>query len=141
MKTKRRKERKNVTSEKGNMGSANKNARGYKFAPLFVANCCGLSSPYWSFRSRSDILLLHAVVCRSSTLAFFGAINFTIKRSALCSAVLRHSPSPWAAVVHRPALVPKALRSPSRRHHILSFSCPPTQLGAARRHGTRAGST
>ena len=47
-----------------------------------------------------------------------------MKCSAPCSAVLRHCPSSWAAVVHRSALIPKALRS-SRKHPIHSFSCPP----------------
>ena len=46
--------------------------------------------------------------------------------SASCSAVLRHSSSSWAAVVHWSALMQKALRS-SRKHPIHSLSWPPTQ--------------
>ena len=57
---------------------------------------------------------------------FSAAIRFAMKCSAPCSAVLRHSPSSWAAVVHWSALMPKALRS-SRKHPIYSFFWPPTQ--------------
>ena len=58
---------------------------------------------------------------------FSATIYFAMKCSAPCSAVLRHSPSPWAAVVHWSALMRKALRS-SRKHPIhSSFSWPPTQ--------------
>ena len=67
----------------------------------------------------------HTTACRSSALAFSAAIHFAMKCSAPCSAVLRHSPSSWAAVVHWSALMSKALRS-SRKHPIHSFSCPPT---------------
>ena len=60
---------------------------------------------------------------RSPALVFSAAIHFAMKCSAPCSAVLRHSPSSWAAVVHWSALMPKALRS-SRKHSIHSFSWP-----------------
>ena len=63
-----------------------------------------------------------------SSLGFSAAIHFAMKCCAPCSAVLRHSPSSWAAVVHWSALMPKALRS-SRKHPIHSFSWPPTQPG------------
>ena len=60
----------------------------------------------------------------SPVLAFSSAIHFTMKRSTPgSSAVLRHSPSPWAAVVHWSALIPKVQR-PSRRHPIYFFSAP-----------------
>ena len=68
----------------------------------------------------------HTTACHSPALAFSAAIHFAMKRSAPCSAVLRHSPSFWAAVVHWSALISKALRS-SRKHSIHYFSCPPTQ--------------
>ena len=68
----------------------------------------------------------HITACRTQALTFSATIYFTMKRSDPCSAVLRYSPSSWAAVAHRSALIPKALRS-SRRHPIHSFSCPPTQ--------------
>ena len=42
----------------------------------------------------------HATACRGPALAFSAAIHFVMKSSAPCSAVLRHSPSSWAAVVH-----------------------------------------
>ena len=67
--------------------------------------------------------VVHAVVLPST---FSTAIHFDMNRSAPCSAVLRHSPSSWAAVVHWSALIPKALRS-SRKHPINSFSWSPTQ--------------
>ena len=68
----------------------------------------------------------YTTACRSPALAFSAAVHVAIKRSAPCSAVLRHSPSSWAAVVHWLALILKALRS-SRRRHIHSISWPPTQ--------------
>ena len=69
----------------------------------------------------------HTTACRSPALASSATINFAIKCSALCSTVLRHSPSSWTAVVHWPALMPKALRS-SRKHSIhYYFSWPITQ--------------
>ena len=55
--------------------------------------------------------------------AFSPAIYFAMKRFCSCSAVLRHSPSSWAVVVHWWALMPKAPKT----HPIHSFSCPPTQ--------------
>ena len=66
---------------------------------------------------------MYTTVCRSLALAFSTAIHFAMKRSASCSAVLRHPPASWAAVVYWSALMPKALRS-SRKHPIHSFSCP-----------------
>ena len=42
----------------------------------------------------------HTTACRSPASAFSAATNFAMKCSASCSAVLRHSPSSWAAVVH-----------------------------------------
>ena len=101
----------------------------YKFAPLVASQqgranqheptCFRLPFP-WPFPSRSCILL-HAVV---SALASSAAIHFAMKCSAPCSAVLRHYPSSWAAVVHWSAFMPKALRS-SKKHPVHSFSCPP----------------
>ena len=68
----------------------------------------------------------YTIACRSPALAFSAAIHFAMKRFAPCSAVLRHPPRPWAAVVHWSVLIPKALRS-SRKHPIHSFSWPPTR--------------
>ena len=111
------------------MTSANQTPGGHKFAPLVASRqgranqhepaCFGLSSP-WSFPSRSGIPL------HSPALFFSAAIHFAMKRSAPCSAVLRHPPPSWAAVVHWSALMPKALRS-SRKHPIHYFSWPPKQ--------------
>ena len=71
------------------------------------------------------VTFAHTTACRSSALTFSAAIYFAIKRSAPCTAVLRHSPSSWAAVAQRSALMPKTLRS-SGKHPIHSVSCPPT---------------
>ena len=68
----------------------------------------------------------HITACRSPALTFSAAIYFAMKCSAPCSAVLRHPPSSWAAVVHWSALMPKAPR-PSRKHPIHYFFWPPTQ--------------
>ena len=110
------------------MASADQTPGGYKLAPPVASQqgranqrepaCFGLSSP-WSFPSRSGI-------CRSPALVFSATIHFAMKCSAPCSAVLRHSPSSWAAVVHWSALMPEAMRS-SRKHPVYSFSWPPTQ--------------
>ena len=113
------------------MTSANQTPGGHKFAPLVASQhgranqderaCFGLYSP-WPFQSRLGIPL-HAVV---QPCFFQQMVHFAMKSSAPCSAVLRHSPSSWAAVIHWSALMPKALRS-SRKHPIHSFSWPPTQ--------------
>ena len=65
-------------------------------------------------------------VYRSPALTFSATIHFAVKRSASCSAVLRHSPSSWAAVVHWSALdtgssevvqeTPHPLSPPSPHH-------------------------
>ena len=68
----------------------------------------------------------HNTARRSLALEFSAAIHFAMKRSAPCSAVLRHSPLSWATVVHWSALIPKALRS-SRKHPVHSFFRPPKQ--------------
>ena len=52
----------------------------------------------------------YTATCRSPSLAFSAAIQLTMKCSAPCSSVLRHSPSSWATVVHWSALIPKYLR-------------------------------
>ena len=113
------------------MAFANQTPRGYKFATLVASQqrranqhepaCFGLSSPR-SFLSRAGIPLY----C-TTALTFSAEIHFAMKCSAPCSAVLRHHPPSWAAVVHWSTLMPKALKS-SRKHPIHSFSWPPTQL-------------
>ena len=92
------------------MASANQTPRGYKFALLvasqqwrvsqYVSACFGLSSPL-----ALPVTFGHTTVCRSLTLAFTVAIHFVMKYSGPFSAVLRHSPSSWAAVVHWSALM------------------------------------
>ena len=62
--------------------------------------------------------------CRSPALVFCATIHLAMKCSAPCSTVLRHSLSSWAAVVHRSALVPKALRSSTKSPHPLFFLVP-----------------
>ena len=71
----------------------------------------------------------HTTTCYSPALDFSAAIHFTMKRSAPCSAVLRHSLSSWGLQSSRSlwsALMSKALSS-SRKHPIHYFSCPLTQ--------------
>ena len=114
----------NVTPEKDDTISANQTPGGYKFAPLVASqlwranqrepDSFGLFSP-WSFPSRSGIL----VYCIST------AIYFAMKRSAPCSAVLRHFPSSWAAVVPWSMLMPKALRLSRKHPNQLFFPGPP----------------
>ena len=112
------------------MASANQTPGGQKFAPL-VANqqgranqhepaCFGLSFP-WPFPSHSGIPL-HAIVQPWFLLHY----PFCHEMFRPLFAVLRHSPSSWAAVVHWSALMPKALRS-SKKPPIHSFAWPPTQ--------------
>ena len=122
----------NVTPEKDVMASAHQTPVGYKFAPL-VASQQGLSEPararlLWVILSLVlPVTFGHNTACRSPALAFSAAVHFAMKYcAASCSAVLRHSPTSWAAVVHWSALMPKALRS-SRKHPIHSFSWPPPQ--------------
>ena len=70
------------------------------------------------------VMVGYPTACCSPVLAFSAMIQFTMKRSSPCSAVLHHYPSSWAAVFHCWALMPRVLRS-SRRHPIHYFSCPP----------------
>ena len=132
MKTQRRKRNKtNVTPEKNNTTYANQTPGVYKFAPLAASQLWqanqhepayfGLSTS-WSFPSRSG----HMTACCSPALGFSAAIHLAMKCSAPRAAVLRHSPSSWAPVVHWWSLMPKALRS-SRKFPIHSLSWPPTQ--------------
>ena len=113
------------------MSSAKLNAR-----RIQVHATCG-ESTMWSEPAPAPLLwailslvlpatFRHTRACRSPTLAFSAVNYFATKRSAPCSAVLCHSPSFWAAVIHWSALMPKALKS-SRKHPIHSFSWPPTQ--------------
>ena len=66
----------------------------------------------------------YTTTCRSPSLAFSAAIQLTVKRSAPCPSVLRHSSSSWATIVHSSALIPKSLKS-SRRYPVHCFSSPP----------------
>ena len=68
----------------------------------------------------------HIAACRSAALALSAAIHFVMKISAPCFAVLCHSPSSWAAIIHLSGWMPKTLRS-SRRHPIHSVSGPPAE--------------
>ena len=63
--------------------------------------CFGLSCP-WSFPSRSG--KLHCAVVQP-------CLSLAMKPFPPCSAVLRHSPSSWAVVVHCSALIPTGLKS------------------------------
>ena len=106
------------------MTSANQTPGGYKFAPL-VASQQGRANQHLLWATLFLVLPVtfeHTTACRSPALVFSATIHFAMK----CSAVLRHSPSSWVAVVHWSALMPKALRS-SMKHRIHSFSWPLTQ--------------
>ena len=86
----------------------------------------------WTFISLVlPVTFGHTTACRSPALASSAAIDFAMKRSAPCPAVLRHSSSSWAAVVHWWTFMPKTLRS-SRRHPIHSF--PPSPHAARAPH-------
>ena len=118
------------------MTSANQTLGGYKPVSLVASQqgrtnqhepaCFRLPSP-WSFPSRSGIRL-YAVV--QPWLSLHAAIHFAMECCAPCSAVLRHSPSSWATVVHWSVLMPKALRS-SRKHPI-EWQRENTKYGATR---------
>ena len=68
----------------------------------------------------------HVTACRSAALAFSPAIHFVMNNSAPCFAVLCHSSSSWATIVHLSGWMPKTLRS-YRRHPTHSFYCPPAE--------------
>ena len=115
------------------MSSVNQSPGGYKFAPLMASqhndertSTSPLALGYLLLLGPSRHVRAYESACRSPALSFSAAIHFAMKCSAFCSAVLRHPPSSWTAVVHYLALVPKALRS-SKKHHIHSFPWPPTQ--------------
>ena len=129
MKAYRRKRKKtNVTPEKDDMASANQTPGGYKFAPLVASQQCGERT------STSPLALGYPLLGISRHVRAYGCMPWS-SPSFRCSgpfrremfrplsAILRHSPSSWAAVVHWSALMPKALSS-SRRYLIHSFSCP-----------------
>ena len=130
IKTKTKQKKTNVTPEKDVMTSAKQTPGGPKFAPLVASQqgranqnepaCFGLSSS-WPF---CHVRAYHCMP--SSSLGFLCNDQFRHEMFPSCSAVLRHSPSSWAAVVHWSALMPKALRS-SMKHPIHSFSWPRTQ--------------
>ena len=112
------------------MTCANQTPGEYNFA-LFVASqqgrtnqhkpvCFGRSS-HWSFSLRSGIPL-YAVVRPWPSLQQTN--HSAMKCSTLCSAVLRYSPSSWAAVIHWSALMPKAVRSSRKQPHPLFFLVP-----------------
>ena len=64
----------------------------------------------------------HTFACRSLALAFSAEINFAMKRFSFCSAVLRHSPSSWAAVVQWLAfLAAHAAPPPTNSPNIMHF--------------------
>ena len=113
------------------MTSANQTPGGYKFAPLVACQlwranrndpaCFGLSI----LSLVLPVTFGHATTaCHSPAVAFSATINFAMKHAAPCSAVFCHSHSSWTVVGHWSALIPKAL-TPSRKHPIHSFSCPP----------------
>ena len=112
-----------TTPEKDVMASANQTPGGYKFAPLVAIVNKGERTSTSPLALGYHLLVLpvtfgHTTACRSPALVFSATIHFAMKCPAPCSAVLRHSPSSWAVVVHWSALMPKALRS-SRKHPMM----------------------
>ena len=96
------------------MASANQTPGGYKFAPLVASLLWRATQARLLWTILSLVLPVtfgHTTAYRSPALAFSAAINFAMKCSTSCSAVLRHFSSSWAAAVHWSALMPKALRS------------------------------
>ena len=101
-KNKAKQNKTNVTPEKDVMTSANQTPGGHKFAPLVASQqgranqhepaCFGLSLAL-------PITFGHTTACRSPALVFSATIHFATKCPAPCTAVLRHSPSSWAAAV------------------------------------------
>ena len=96
---KRRRNRTNVMQEKDNVASDTSLRHLWLINYAWRANhhehACFRLITSGSFPSRSGI---HIYVCRSTALTFSVAIHFAMKRPTPCSAVLRHSPSSWAAV-------------------------------------------
>ena len=66
----------------------------------------------------------HTTACRSPALVLSAAIHLIMKRSAIFSTVLSHSPSSWAAVVHWSVLMLKALDRPGNTLSTI-FPAPP----------------
>ena len=91
-KKKNEKGRRHSSGNETKQNNRNTRERQHDIRPVDISSrqhepaCFGLSSP-WSFPPSSGILLHEA-------------IHFVMKRSAPCSAILRHSPSSRAAVVH-----------------------------------------
>ena len=111
----REQEDENVTKTKQRKGkwqraSTKTSSGGYKFAPFLwkstIASEAARASLLWAviplvlLATFGHTIILLTAYCRSSVLAFSAPIHFTMKRSAPCSAILRHSPSSWVAVVH-----------------------------------------
>ena len=137
IKTKTKQNKTNVktpTRERRHMACANQTPGGYKFAPL-VASQQGRANEPARARLLWAVLCLvlpvmfgHTTARRSLALAFSAAIHFAMKCSATCSAVLLHSPSSWAAVVHWSALMmPKALSEVVQETPHPLFFLAPTQ--------------
>ena len=133
-KTKQNKTNVKTPTRERRHGICKPNARGYKFAPL-VASQQGRANEPARARLLWAVLCLvlpvmfgHTTARRSLALAFSAAIHFAMKCSATCSAVLLHSPSSWAAVVHWSALMmPKALSEVVQETPHPLFFLAPTQ--------------
>ena len=118
----------NVTPEKYKKASTNQKTPGeYNFAPLMTNKLWRANQTRLLWAILSWVLpgtSGHTTAFRNPALILSAAIYFAIKRSAPCSAILRHSSSSWAAVVHWSALIPEALKS-LRKHLIHPFPYTP----------------
>ena len=98
----------------------------YKLAPLLANRLSRADQHENAFFGLSSIcpsrhVRIYKTAYRSPALAFSAVIQLTMKGSAPCSSVLRHSPSSWVTVLYWSALLLKTLRS-SRRHSVHYFS-------------------
>ena len=101
----------------------------YKLAPLLANRLSRADQHENAFFGLSSIcpsrhVRIYTTACRSPAVAFSAVNQLTMKHSAPCSSVLRHSPSSWVTVLYWSSLLLKTLRS-SRRHSAQYFSCPP----------------
>ena len=96
----------NVTPEKTSWHLQNKRPEDTSSCHLWLVNKARASEPararlLWAILSLVlPVTFGHTIACRSSGLAFSATIQFIMKCSASCSAVLRHSLSSWAAAKH-----------------------------------------
>ena len=91
-----KKKRNDATREK-QYGIGNyKTPGGHKFAPLLANQLCMVSEPARTRLLSAILILVVPVTFRHTAACRTAAVHLAVKRSASCSAVLRHPPSFWA---------------------------------------------